>query len=79
MGEWHSGTLYEKPEKLMQVCAIEKKNWKQQLQRFLRAYRAAPHRTTGFAPATLMFNGRQYPTRLPGGRAREGTFHEEVK
>ena len=79
---WANGTaehFMKNLKKLMQVCAIEKKNWKQQLQRFLRAYRAAPHRTTGFAPATLMFNGRQYRTRLPGGRAREGAFHEEVK
>ena len=79
---WANGTaehFMKNLKKLMQVCAIEKKNWKQQLQRFLRAYRAAPHRTTGFAPATLMFNGRQYRTRLPGGRAREGAFHKEVK
>ena len=60
---WANGTaehFMRNLKKLMQVCAVEKKNWRQQLQRFLRAYRAAPHRTTGFAPATLMFNGRQY-------------------
>ena len=65
--------------KLMMVCAVEKKNWKQQLQRFLRAYRATPHRSTGFAPATLMFNGRQYRTRLPSAKHQAAAFHEEVK
>ena len=78
---WANGTaehFMRNLKKLMQVCAVEKKNWRQQLQRFLRAYRAAPHRTTGFAPATLMFNGRQYRTRLPVGKEQQGRYHEEL-
>jgi hypothetical protein len=66
-------------KKLMMTCAIEKKNWRQQLQRFLRAYRATPHRSTGFAPATLLFNGRQYRTRLPTVKVQPSAFHEEVQ
>lgn len=66
-------------KKLMMVCEIEKKNWRQQLQRFLRAYRASPHKSTGFAPATLMFNGRQYRTRLPSQKQGTSAFHEQVK
>ena len=66
-------------KKLMMTCALEKKNWRQQLQRFLRAYRATPHRSTGFAPATLLFNGRQYRTRLPTVKSQPSAFHEEVQ
>jgi len=66
-------------KKLMMVCEVEKKNWRQQLQRFLRAYRASPHKSTGFAPATLMFNGRQYKTRLPSKKIGENVYHEQVK
>ena len=40
-------------------------NWKQELQKFLRAYRSTPHSMTGMTPAELMFNGRLYKTRLP--------------
>ena len=52
--------------KLMQTCELEHKNWRQQLHRMLRAYRATPHSSTGTPPADLMFNGRRYKTRLPG-------------
>ena len=66
-------------KKLMMICELEKKNWRQQLQRLLRAYRAAPHRSTGFAPATLLFNGRQYRTRLPSQKPGTNAYHAQVK
>ena len=66
-------------KKLMMTCQLEKKNWRQQLQRFLRAYRATPHRTTGFAPATLLFNGRKYKTRLPSSKVQISAYQEEVQ
>jgi hypothetical protein len=65
-------------KKLMMTCQLEKKNWRQQLQRFLRAYRATPHCTTGFAPATLLFNGRKYKTRLPTTKVQISAYQEEV-
>lgn len=79
---WANGTaenFMKNLKKLLQVCQVEQKNWKQHLQRFLRAYRATTHSTTGFAPATLLFNGRQYRTRLPATTAPAGKFHEQVQ
>ena len=52
-------------KKAIQITRQEGKNWKQEMQKFLRAYRATPHSTTHCAPAELMFNGRRYKTRLP--------------
>ena len=59
--------------------STREENWRQQLQRFLRAYRATPHKSTGFAPATLMFNGRLYRTRLPTVKTSPSAFHEQVE
>ena len=51
--------------KLMRIAKEEGRNWRQELHKYLRAYRATPHKTTGFAPAHSIFNGRTYRTRLP--------------
>ena len=39
------------------LCAanVEHKNWKQELYKFLRNYRASPHTTTGKSPVEIMF------------------------
>ena len=52
-------------KKAIQIARQEGKNWKQEMKKFLRAYRATPHSTTDCAPAELMFNRRRYKTRLP--------------
>ena len=39
-------------------------NWKQQMYRFLRNYRAIPHTTKDKTPAELLF-GRKMKTKLP--------------
>ena len=51
--------------KIVQSAKIEKKNWKQEIFRFLRNYRNTPHPSTGKSPAQLMFPGRSYRTRMP--------------
>ena len=51
--------------KILQSSKIERKNWRQELYRFLRNYRATPHSSTGNSPAEIMFPGRSYRTRLP--------------
>ena len=79
---WANGmaeTFMRSLKKLMQTCKIEQSNWRQQLQRFLRAYRAAPHKSTGFAPSTVMFNGRRYKTRLPTKKMYQNVFIKEMK
>lgn len=43
---------------------IEQTNWKQEMFRFLRQYRAPPHVSTGYTPFRLMFQ-REPNTRLP--------------
>ena len=52
-------------EKILSTAKVENKNWKQELYRFLRNYRATPHSTTGKSPAELMFQKRTFRTRLP--------------
>ena len=50
--------------KAIRAARIEKKNWKQELQKFLRQYRSTPHPSTGFSPHRLLF-GRDPVTRMP--------------
>ena len=46
------------------IAKIEGKNPKQEVNKFLRQYRATPHTTTGKPPAEVLFN-RPFRTRLP--------------
>ena len=48
-------------KKVVKTATIENKYWKQELNCFLRNYRATPHSTT---PATLLF-GRPLAVKLP--------------
>ena len=50
--------------KAVRAAHIERKNWKQELFKFLRQYRGTPHPSTGFAPFSLLFN-RETRTKLP--------------
>lgn len=50
--------------KTIKIAAAENKNWKQEMQKFLRNYRATPHCTTKIAPATALL-GENIKTRLP--------------
>ena len=52
-------------KKLYQISKLTGLNFKQEVYRFLRAYRATPHCTTKIAPADLMNPGRKFRTRLP--------------
>ena len=51
-------------KKIRKTAKVEGKNFKQELNRFLRNYRATPHTTTRIPPATLMF-GRSMKVKLP--------------
>ena len=64
-------------KKLYQISKLTGSNFKQEVYRFLRAYRATPHCTTKIAPADLMYPGRKFRTRLPiGVMPREHNFEE---
>ena len=66
--------------KVIQTAEEEKLNWQQELQRFLRAYRAAPHLMTHMSPAALLFNGRKYKTILPTPSSKTVLiFDDEVR
>ena len=52
-------------EKIIRVAVLEKKNVKQEIHKGLLNYRATPHPSTGVSPAELIFQGRQYRTKLP--------------
>src|SRR6218665_3545803 len=47
-------------KKSLQIAHVEKKNWKQEMYTFLRAYRSTPHTTTNKAPAEILL---RYPFR----------------
>ena len=51
-------------KKCIKAAKAEGKNWRKELQTFLRNYRTTPHATTGIAPAT-MFLKRAVRNKLP--------------
>ena len=51
-------------KKVVKTAKLEHKNYKQELNRLLRNYRATPHSTTRVSPATALF-GRPIKTKLP--------------
>lgn len=64
-------------KKLYQISRLTGTNFKQEVYRCLRAYRATPHCTTKIAPADLMYPNRKFRTRLPIGVVpRDHDFEE---
>ena len=50
--------------KAIRTAQEESRDWKQELNTFLLAYRTTPHQTTGVSPAELLF-GRKLQAKLP--------------
>ena len=50
--------------KFIRAAHLEYRNWKQELQSFLRQYRATPYSTTSMSPSKAL-NGCKLKTRLP--------------
>jgi transposase InsO family protein len=50
--------------KAVKTANVENLNWKQELYKFLRNYRATPHSSTGRSPAEALFS-REIRTKLP--------------
>ena len=64
-------------KKVYQITRLTGANYKQEVYRFLRAYRATPHCTTKIAPADIMYPNRKFRTRLPASKIpRELDFEE---
>ena len=51
-------------ENCVRTAVVEGKNWKQELYKFLKEYRATPHTTTNVSPNEAL-NGRKLKTTLP--------------
>lgn len=51
-------------KKVIKTSICEQKDWRAEMNRFLRNYRATPHATTGSPPATLL-HGRWMKVKLP--------------
>lgn len=64
--------------KSVQIAHIEGKDWRQELQTFLTAYRSTPQMTTGATPFYLMF-GREMRSKLPDLRREATITNEEVR
>ena len=65
-------------EKCVRTAVFEGKNWKQELYKFLRQYRATPHTTTNVSPNEAL-EGRKLKTTLPevsSASARQNTLQE---
>ena len=60
----------------MRIAQAEGKQWKEEVRKYLIAYRSAPHITTGVSPAELLF-GRKTRTKLP--KFREDRVTSEVQ
>ena len=48
----------------MRIAQAEGKQWKEEVRKYLIAYRSTPHTTTGVSPAELLF-GRKIRIKLP--------------
>ena len=68
LAPWSNGTaekFMQSLGKVVKIAHADRKNWRHELTKFLRAYRGTPHSMTGVTPASLMFNGRPFRTTLP--------------
>lgn len=64
--------------KALKIAHVEGKPWREELSKYLFAYRVTPHATTGVTPAKLMFN-RELRTKLPELRRGGGIVNESTR
>lgn len=64
--------------KSLKVAEAEGKKWKDELDKFLLAYRTTPHSSTGATPAFMMF-GRELRTKLPELRPHKSVLDEGIR
>ena len=64
--------------KAIKIAHFEKRNWREEINQFLIAYRSTPQVTTGASPYSLMF-GRSMRTKLPELQPEFKIFDEEIR
>jgi hypothetical protein len=65
--------------KMVHTAVADKKDPRKVIDRYIMAYRAAPHKTTGLSPYEMMF-GRKMKTKLPQHRKKKkGSDREEAR
>ena len=64
--------------KRLKIAQAENKNWQTELNKYLMAYRALPHATTGKSPAELLY-GRKMRTKMPDVLERPVEENQEVR
>ena len=64
--------------KSLKVAVAEGKKWKDELDKFLLAYRTTPHSSTGATLAFLMF-GKELKTKLPELRPKKSVLDESTR
>ena len=64
--------------KVLKIAQVEGKRWKDELNKFLLAYRTTPHSTTGMTPASLMFR-RALKTKLPELHPNKSMLDENIR
>ena len=65
-------------QKSLKISHITNKNWRQELQSFLRAYRSTPHCTTKMTPHEMLFE-RKPKTRVPECTQLRSSTDETVR
>ena len=64
--------------KSLKIAEAKGKKWKEELNKFLLAYRTTPHSSTGVTPAFLMF-GRELKTKLPELHPKKSVLYESIR
>ena len=64
--------------KSLKVAHVENKKWKDELNKFVLAYRTTPHSSTGVSPAFMMFE-RELKTKLPELRRDKNIVDESIR
>ncbi|PFX27132.1 Uncharacterized protein K02A2.6 [Stylophora pistillata] len=77
-GQWEVERQNRTLMKSVQIAHIEGKDWRQELQTFLTAYRSTPQMTTGATPFYMMF-GREMRSKLPDLLREAPITNEEVR
>ena len=80
MDKWNGGKFYAQHSESFADLPGTTSPLASRATKILRSYRATPHAMTGRSPAEVVFNGRQYRTRLSAKHSKvQPIYHQEIK